>query len=92
MLKQAFRQGEELQEEVVPLSNTFSNRLDDLVDSSDEEDVINCRRNRNAMSPQLPAIGRDRVVGDSEPEERMEGAKGDTSDVSFLYRGIIKCN
>ncbi len=74
-----------MQEEVVPLSNTFSNRLADLVDSSDEEDVISRRQNRNATSPQLPAIGRDRVARHSEPEERMEGAKGDTSDVSFLY-------
>ncbi len=76
----------------MPLSNTFSNRLDDLVDSSDEEDVISRRRNRNATSPQLPSTGRDRVAGHSEPEERMEGTKGDTSDVSFLYRRIIKYN
>ncbi len=92
MLKQAFGRGEELQEEVVPLYNTFSNRLDDLVNNSDKENVISRHRNKNATSPQLPAIGRDRVAGDSEPEERMEGAKGDTSDVNFLYRGIIKCN
>ncbi len=80
-----FGQGEELQEEVMLLSNTFSNRLDDLVDSSNEEDIISRRRNRNVTSPQLPATRRDRVAGHSEPEERMEGAKGDTSDVSFLY-------
>ncbi len=92
MLKQAFGQGEELLEEVVSLSNTFNNRLDDLVDSSDKEDIISHRQNRNASSPQLPATGRDRVVRHSEPEERMEDAKGDMSDVSFLYRGIIKCN
>ncbi len=69
----------------MPLSNMFSNRLDDLVDSSDEEDVISCRQNRNATSPQLSATGRDRVAGHSEPEERVEGAKGDTSDISSLY-------
>ncbi len=76
----------------MPLSNTFSNRLDNLVDSSDKEDVISRRRNRNTTSPQLSATGRDRVAGHSEPEEQMEGAKGDMSDVSFLYQGIIKCN
>ncbi len=76
----------------MPLFNTFSNKLDDLVDSSDEEDIISRRQNRNATSPQLPATGRDRVAGHSEPEEQMEGAKGDTFDVSFLYQGIIKCN
>ncbi len=92
MLKQAFERGEELQEEVVPLSNTFSNRLDDLIDSFDEEDIISRRQNRNATSPQLSATRRDRVAGHSKPEERMEGAKGNTSDVNFFYQRIIKCN
>ncbi len=135
MLKQAFGRGEELQEEVVPLSNVFSNRLDDLVDSSDKEDVIRCRRTRNATSPRLPgtgrnriaeegalgrnrvaghsemeegasgrnrvaghpeiekgATGKNRVAGHSEMEKGIEGVDGDTSEVSFLYRGIIKCN
>ncbi len=85
MLKQTIERDKELQEEVVPLSNTFSNWLDDLVDSSDEEDVISRRQNRNATSPQLPATGRNRVAGHFESEERMEGVKRDTSDVSFLY-------
>ncbi len=76
----------------MPLFNTFSNSLDDLVNSSDEEDVISHRRYKNAMSPQLPAIRRDRVASHSELEEGIMGAKRDTSDVSFLYRGIIKCN
>ncbi len=69
----------------MPLSNIFSNRLDDLVDSSNEEDVISRRQNKNATSPQLPATGRDRVADHSEPEKRIEGAKEDISDVSFLY-------
>ncbi len=77
----------------MPLSNTFSYRLDDLVyDSSDEEDIISCCQNRNATSPQLPVIGRDRVAGHLKREERIEGTKGDISDVSFLYREIIKYN
>ena len=99
MLKQAFGRGEELQEEVVPLSNIFSNRLDDLVDSSDDEDVISRRRRRNATSPRLPATGRNGVAGHSGMEEGaagrnrvashsgmepgMEGANGDSSDVRF---------
>ncbi len=128
MLKQAFEQGEKLQEEVVPLSNMFSNRLDDLVDSSDEKNVICCRRTRNATSPRLPvtrrnriseegasgknrvaghsemkegasgrngvachpemeegATARNRVAGYSEMEKGIEGADGNTSEVSFLH-------
>ncbi len=92
VLKQAFRRGEELEKEVVQLSNIFSNRLDDLVDSSDKEDVINCRQNRNATSLQLPAIRSNRIASYFEPKKWMKGAKGDTSDISFLYQGIIKCN
>ncbi len=92
MLKQVFGRVEELQEEVVPLSNTLNNRLDNLVNSSNEEDVISRRQNRNATNPQLPATGRDRVASHFELEEQMESVKEDTSDVSFLYRGIIKCN
>ncbi len=67
------------------LSNMFSNKLDDLVDSSDEEDVISHRQNRNTTSPQLLATGKDRIAGHSEPEERIEGTKRDTFNVSFLY-------
>ncbi len=117
------------------LSNVFSNRLDDLVDSSDEEDVIRCRRTRNATSLRLPgkrkngiveegasrsnrvaghfemeegasgknrvaghpeieegATRRNRVAGHSEMEKGMEGVDWGTSEASFLYRGIIKCN
>ena len=135
MLKQAFGRGEELQEKVMPLSNVFSNRLDDLVDSSNEEDVICCRRTRNATSLRLPgtgrkkiaeegtsgrnrvachsemekgasgrnrvaghpemeegATGRNRVADHSEIKKEIEGADRDTSEVSFLYRGIRKCN
>ena len=92
VLKQAFEQGKELQEEVVLLSNIFSNKLDNLVDSSDKEDIISRRQNKNVTSHQLPAIGKDRVAGDSESEERIEGTKKDMSNVSFLYRRIIKCN
>ncbi len=74
------------------LSNMFSNRFDDLVNNSDKEDIISRCQNRNATSPQLPATGRDKVASHSETEERIEDAKEDTSDVNFLYRGIIKCN
>ncbi len=92
VLKHTFGQSKELQEKVVPLSNMISNKLDDLVDSSNGEDVISRRQNRNVTSSQRPAIRRDRVVGHSEPEEEMEGAKRDTSDINFFYQGIIKYN
>lgn len=40
MLKQAFRRNEKLLMEVVPLSNLYSNKLDDFVNSLDKKDVI----------------------------------------------------
>ena len=85
MLKQAFGQSKELEEEVMPLFNIFSNMLDDLTDSFDEEDVISRHQNRNATSLQLSATKKDKVDGHSEPEKRIEGAKRDMSDVNFLY-------
>lgn len=42
-------------------------------------------QNRNAISPQLLAIKKDGVAGYSEPEKRIESAKGDTSDINVLY-------
>lgn len=64
-----FGRNKELQKEIVPLSNIFSNRLNGLIDSFDKEDIISCCQNRNAKSPQLPAIGRDKVTGHSEPKQ-----------------------
>lgn len=69
----------------MPLSNLFSNRLDDFVDSSDEKDIISRRPDRNATSLRLPATQENRVAGDSELDEGMEGSNGDTLDVSFLH-------
>ena len=92
MLKQAFRQDEELLKEVMSLSYIFNNRLDDLVNSSDNENVINHHQNKNATSSQLLATGKVRVASYFEPEKWIENAKRDTSNISFLYQGIIKCN
>ena len=99
MLKQAFGRGKELQEEIVPLSNIFSNRLNDFIDNSDDENVISCRQRRNATSLRLPATGRDKVIDHSRMEEGaagrnkvashsrmepgMDGANGDLLNIRF---------
>ena len=74
------------------LSNAFSDRLDDLVNISDKEDVISLRQTRNATSLQLPGTGRNRFAGHSETRDRMEDVNEDMSEVCFLDRRIIKCN
>lgn len=51
MLKQEFRQDKELQVEVMTLSNMFSKRPNDLIDSSDKKNVIGRYQNKNATSP-----------------------------------------
>ncbi len=85
MLKQVFGRDKELQEEVMSLSNMFNNKLDDLVDSSNKEDVISHHQNKNATSPQLPAISRNKfTTNHSESEKQIEDAKRDMSNVSFL--------
>lgn len=90
------------------LSNVFSNRLNDLVDNSDKENIISCRQTRNKTSPQLSNTGRNRVIGHFEIEkgaikrnkvvryskkgEEMEGVNADMSKIGFLDQGITKCN
>lgn len=74
------------------LSNLFSNRLDNLIDSSNEENIISCCSDKNATNPQLPAIWENEVTGDSKLDERMEDLNEDTLDLSFFYWGVIKCN
>lgn len=60
-----------MQKEVVPLSNIFSNRLDNFVDNFNKEDVISHCQNWNATSPSLLAIEKNRVVSHSEIEKRV---------------------
>lgn len=101
MLNWVFKQSKKLQKEVKLLSNIFSNRLDDFVNSYDEKDVISYCQNRNTMSLQLfvieknrvadhseiekRAIERNRVISCSEMEEEMEGTNKDIFDINFLY-------
>lgn len=92
VLKQAFRRGKELHEDVITLSHILSNKLYDFVDSFDRKDVISRYKNRNATSLRLSTIGKSKVVGHSELEDKIEGTNGDTSDVRFLDQEIIICN
>lgn len=101
-LKQAFRQGKELQEEFVLLSNIFSNRLDDLVNSFDNNNVISHHQRKNATSSQLLVIGKNRVTSHSGIEKKaarknriasyseikpgIENANGDLSDARFSIK------
>lgn len=48
------------------LFKLFNNRLDDLIDSSNEKNIISCRLGRNITSFWLPAIWENRVVDDSQ--------------------------
>lgn len=84
----------------MPLSNIFSNRVNHLVDSFNDKDVINCHQSKNATSLQLSATrknrvaghfrieeataGRNRVPGHSGIEPRIDIANGDLSDVRFF--------
>ena len=86
----------------MPLSNLFSDRLDDLVDSSDDKDVISRCQKKNATRARLPTIGsngvisyfeieegatrRNRVAGHSGMEHGIECANGDSSNVSFIIK------
>ena len=95
-----FGENKEFQEEVVLLSNAYSNRIDNLIDSFDKENVISRRQSKNATNPRLSDTGGNRVAshfkikeratkkygvtGHSKKRERMEDVNGDMSEVSFL--------
>lgn len=54
----------------MPLSNMLSNRLDNLIDSSNKEDIISCCQNRNTTSPELLAIRRNKITDHFEIKEK----------------------
>ena len=65
MLKQAIEQDKNLWKKVVLLSNVFSNKLDDFINISDEEDVISHRQIENAASLQRLGIRTIKVASKS---------------------------
>lgn len=69
----------------MPLFNMFSNRLSNLVNSSNKKDIMSRCQNKNTTSFQLLATGKNRVIDYSELEEQIEGAKKDMFDLCFLY-------
>lgn len=72
----------------MPLSNTYGDRLDDLVDSSDKQVIIWLVRNTKGPRAQ-PTQSKDGVAGNSELEEEegLEEMIEDGMDVSiFTWR------
>ena len=74
------------------LFNMFSNKLDNFINISNEENIINQCQNRNLTNPRLLSIGRNKVTSYFERREEIKGVNGDMSEVSFLDQGIIKYN
>lgn len=80
-----FRQGKELQEDVMPLSNAFSNRLNNIADTFNKEDIISRRQNRNTTSLQLLGTGKNQFAGHSEREsERGKAMKNTNKNMSKI--------
>lgn len=85
VLKQVFRQGKELQEDVMPLSNAFSNRLNNIADTFNKEDIISQRQNRNMTSLQLLGTGKNQFAGHSKREfERGKAMKNRNKNMSKI--------
>lgn len=74
------------------LFNIFKNKLNNLIDNSDEENNINYYQNRNTISFQLLTIRKDRVIGCFKLKKQIDSAKENIFDINFLYQRIIKCN
>lgn len=71
--------------EIISLLNIFSNKPNNLINNSDEKDIIGHRVKKNIISFQLLAIGRNRIACHFEIEEGIKSINGDKFDGSFLY-------
>lgn len=84
------------------LLNIFSDRLNNLINSSNNKDVISYGQKKNVTSPQLLAKRRNRVSGQVEIEKKvaernriadyfkikleMKSTNNDLSDVRFFIK------
>ena len=82
----------ELDKKFIPLSNAYSNRLDNFINTSKKKDIISRCQTRNATSPQLSNIGRNGVAAHFKRGEGMENRNRDMSKVCFFDQRIIKYN
>ena len=69
----------------------FSNKLDDLVNSYDKEDIILCRQTKNATSHWLLHIRGNRVAGHSEIEKKALG-RNRVGGYSEIEEGATEMN
>lgn len=69
----------------MPLFNLFNNRLNDLIDNSDKEDIISCRLDKNVTSPQLLTIWENKVTGNFKLDKGIENLNKDIVNIIFLY-------
>lgn len=68
-----FGRDKKLQKEVVQLSNIFSNKLNDLIDSFNSKNIINNCLRKNAISFQLLAIEKTQFASHFKIEKRLIG-------------------
>lgn len=85
----------------MPLSNIFSNWLNNFINNSDKKNVISYYQNKNAIDSWLLAIRRSNIVGPIEieektlkknqvagyfkMEEKIKDINKNISNISFLY-------
>lgn len=91
MLKQVLGQSKKLQKKVVPLSNMFSNRLDDFVNSFNKKDIICCHQIKNATSFQLSDTRRNKVIDHFKIEKRAS-EKNKVAGHSKIEEEVTKKN
>lgn len=75
----------------MPLSNRFSNRLDDFVNSSDNKNVLSRCQKRNVITSRLLAIWTNGVASHSKIEEKAAGSNRASSH-SRIELGIKSTN
>lgn len=90
------------------ISNILSNRIDNFVNSFDEEDIISHRQTKNATRSQQPstrrnkivvyskreewATRRNRIAEHSKKREEMDSINKDMSEIRFFNQERTKYN
>lgn len=74
----------------MPLFNICSNKLDNLVNSSDKENIINGCQNRDVMSLKLLVIKKNSVVGHTEIDKATLERNRDTG-YTKIGKNVLRC-
>lgn len=74
-----------MQKKVLSLFNFFNNKLDNLINSPNKEDIISYCLSKNVISFELLAIQENKIVGNTKLHKKIKNLNGNIFDLNFLH-------